>query len=751
VVKTAEFSSVVLCLFLTAFCHGARAAERSDFRVNDDGSSTSQTTPRIAIAGDQGFAVVWVDRRLGNTDIYLQRFDSSGYAVGSNTIVNDDGGSFYQSEPSIAADLFGKYASVWKDYRNSTYPFEPDIYLQRFDSVLAPAGSNINVTSAATEPLKESPDVAIGQTAAGLVVWADYRNYDWDIYGQRFSSDGALQGAAFRINDDAAGNQQHSPRVAVSSMGWYVVTWYDNRSGNDDIFFQRIDSLGNPLGVNIKVNSDSQGKRQAFPDVAIDSVGRFAIAWLDWRNGSYPLNPDIFIRRYDSAMTPLASEIQINEEVTLATLRKPALAADRVGNMIVVWSDSTSSLWDISGQIVGPDGDLVGANFCLTSYTDNSQLDPDVVMDGEYRYACWTDNRNGNWDIYASIARYHQPTLAVSADYAYFVMQKDGRFPDVQEIILTHTGPMGVSYSVSCGTAWLESTPASGTTVDTVQLAISDSTLDVGSYFTTVVFIDPAAADSSVDVSVRLDVVSLPDDTLSIDPAMVETDQVGSTPIIGRINNEATSITLALQYATADITIDSVRAGPTLPGDISLTTTIDGDSGLVTVEWQADSVFTPAQHYLADLFFTAGSDAKTTTIDPVVNDTLCSTVLTGGVALTPTISPGEINISMPTGIDQEHGQTTIDRYDLAQNWPNPFNSTTLIVYELPQQSKVLVEVFNVLGQRVTVLESGVKPAGSHMLRWDGKSAEGSSVPSGVYFYRLRAGGTSLVRKAILVK
>lgn len=750
-VKSAKISAFVFCLLTCGFYSGTWADERADFRVNDDGGTASQTTPRIAIAGDQGFAIVWVDRRSGNNDIYLQRFDSSGYAIGSNTITNDDATGSYQSEPSIAADLFGKYAAVWRDYRNGTYPYQPDIYLQRFDSVLTGLGSNVNVTSACSEPFKESPDVAIGRSGAGLVVWSDYRNGDWDIYGQRFSSDGALQGTALRINDDLSGYQQHSPSVSVSSMGWYVVTWYDNRSGNDDIFIQRLDSLGSPLGINIKVNSDSQGKRQAFPDVAIDSAGQFAVAWIDWRNGSYPLNPDIFMRRFDSIMTPLASEIQVNAEASLSTLRKPALAADRVGNMIVAWSDSTSSLWNVMGQIVNSDGEPVGSNFCLSTDNDNNQLDPDVVIDGEYCYAVWTDNRNGNWDIYASIARYHQPTLTVSTDYVYFVMQQNGRFPSGQDVIVSHSGTAGVAYSVSCQTSWLEVTPASGSSVDTVSISISDSTLQAGSHFATIVFVDAAAGDSSADLSVRLDVLSLPEDTISIDPAMVETNETGSTPITASIDNEAGEITLALQYVIGDLTVDSVRAGPTLPAGIDLVASIDADGGLVAIEWQADSVFTPGEYYLADLFFTAGAAAKTASIEAVVNDTLSSTVYVGTMELTPIVNAGEINISEATGVGDELTPEVPDRFRLAQNWPNPFNLSTIICYDLPDQANVTLEVFNVLGQRVTTLQSGVKPAGTHRVRWDGRAADGHTVPSGVYFYRLRSEEISLVRKALLVK
>ena len=112
----------------------SEAGERSDFIVNDDGGLMTQNNPRIAVANDQGFVIVWADRRNATSDIYLQRHDSAGMPVGSNVRINDDTNNSYQFEPAVAVDLSGLYSVAWRDYRNSTYPFEPDIYFQSFDS-----------------------------------------------------------------------------------------------------------------------------------------------------------------------------------------------------------------------------------------------------------------------------------------------------------------------------------------------------------------------------------------------------------------------------------------------------------------------------------------------------------------------------------------------------------------------------------------------------------------------------------------
>lgn len=90
-------------------------------------------------------------------------------------------------------------------------------------------------------------------------------------------------------------------------------------------------------------------------------------------------------------------------------------------------------------------------------------------------------------------------------------------------------------------------------------------------------------------------------------------------------------------------------------------------------------------------------------------------------------------------------------YALAQNYPNPFNPTTDISFSLPNASFVSLEVFNVLGQKVNTLMNADMPAGAHTITWDGTSSSGSTVSSGVYFYRLTAGNFTDTRKMMMLK
>lgn len=83
---------------------------------------------------------------------------------------------------------------------------------------------------------------------------------------------------------------------------------------------------------------------------------------------------------------------------------------------------------------------------------------------------------------------------------------------------------------------------------------------------------------------------------------------------------------------------------------------------------------------------------------------------------------------------------------LHQNYPNPFNPTTTITYELPQAASVTLEVYSLLGRRIVTLVDGIQPAGRHDQHFDA-----ATIPSGVYFYRLAAGGQVREKQMVVVK
>ncbi len=100
----------------------------------------------------------------------------------------------------------------------------------------------------------------------------------------------------------------------------------------------------------------------------------------------------------------------------------------------------------------------------------------------------------------------------------------------------------------------------------------------------------------------------------------------------------------------------------------------------------------------------------------------------------------------PNGTAVKKSEDVLRTFELKQNYPNPFNPSTTIEYALPAQSKVRLNVYDILGNEVAQLVNEVKSAGVHSVVFDG-----SALASGLYFYTLDNGSAPLIGKMMLVK
>ncbi|MCF6270385.1 MAG: ammonia-forming cytochrome c nitrite reductase subunit c552 [Melioribacteraceae bacterium] len=97
-----------------------------------------------------------------------------------------------------------------------------------------------------------------------------------------------------------------------------------------------------------------------------------------------------------------------------------------------------------------------------------------------------------------------------------------------------------------------------------------------------------------------------------------------------------------------------------------------------------------------------------------------------------------------TGIDDS--PAIIKEFALFQNYPNPFNPSTIIKYQIFKSSKVTIEVFDILGKKITTPVDKYQTTGSYQIKF-----EASNMPAGVYFYRMKAGAFESAKKLILLK
>ena len=113
--------------------------------------------------------------------------------------------------------------------------------------------------------------------------------------------------------------------------------------------------------------------------------------------------------------------------------------------------------------------------------------------------------------------------------------------------------------------------------------------------------------------------------------------------------------------------------------------------------------------------------------------------------------PIEVLRNAETAVLEEFTEGTPDDFALDQNFPNPFNSGTVIRFQLPQSEEVELAIYNLAGQQVVTLIQGTRPAGIYSINWDGKDEQGARLATGIYLYQLRNGERVETRKLTLLR
>jgi len=158
---------------------------------------------------------------------------------------------------------------------------------------------------------------------------------------------------------------------------------------------------------------------------------------------------------------------------------------------------------------------------------------------------------------------------------------------------------------------------------------------------------------------------------------------------------------------------------------------VSGRGGDVTLSWSKDAV---------------------STLGPDVRIILCDMVQHKLVDMKKVNSYTYVQTEPTRKFTVNGGKNLIPTsYRLEQNFPNPFNPTTVINYELPRVSPVLLEIYNIVGERVATLVSEKEDAGYHSVSWNGRDEKNTPVSSGIYIYRLNAGNFTSIKKMLLLK
>jgi len=108
--------------------------------------------------------------------------------------------------------------------------------------------------------------------------------------------------------------------------------------------------------------------------------------------------------------------------------------------------------------------------------------------------------------------------------------------------------------------------------------------------------------------------------------------------------------------------------------------------------------------------------------------------------------------NLPTSAPDPAAPESVARmFQLLRNYPNPFNPSTTIEYQIPDPAEVSVRVYDLHGALVAELLHETQTAGVHSVTWDGTDSNRTPVASGVYLYAVECGGSALSKRLILVK
>jgi len=340
--------------------------------------------------------VVWMsDSQDGDgAGVFGQRIHHTGLPAGPEFLVNTYT-TFHQRWPDVSMAETGEFVVVWTDGSQDGYG--DGVFGQRFDSAGLAAGDEFQVNTYTTRG-QRLPSVASDSIGNFVVVWQDYQQDQgwWGVFGQRFDDSGVPQGNEFQVNSYSTGNQTHGD-IAMRPDGDFVVVWKsgDDQDGDSNgIFGQRFNSAALRVGDEFQINTYSTN-HQSLPSSAMDREGNFVVVWNSY--DQIGIGRDVFGQRFDAAGTPVGDEFLVNTHTT-SNQDNPHVAMDSAGNFVVVWESEyqDEDSWGVFGQHFDADGVPVGDEFRGDTTKTGLQAGPNVAAERGGFLVAWDGRGQGD-------------------------------------------------------------------------------------------------------------------------------------------------------------------------------------------------------------------------------------------------------------------------------------------------------------------------------------------------------------------
>lgn len=325
-------------------------------------------------------------------DIYLRRYSVLGVPLGDPVIVNTYTAED-QRQPRIAVAGDGSFLVVWRSVEPGPNPADPVghwVRSRRFDAAGNPTGSEewVNTLNAAIAGGDLQVDVAALAGGGFVVVWRSANggtDPNTKILARLLSASGVPTGSPFQVNVEEA-NAQHHSSVAPLPDGGFVVVWTV-----PGVAIRRFAANGAPLTGQIDVNLSASGFDA---DVATASDGRVAVVWEE--GGSTILG-----RLFDSTLTPLGGEFAVSDPLDTDPDEPEVTSLGRLG-FLVVWESFTGLGPDlddqsVQGRLVTGVGQFGGGQEQLNAFGDGAQHNPAVGAGKHVAAVAW-HSAGGNPD-----------------------------------------------------------------------------------------------------------------------------------------------------------------------------------------------------------------------------------------------------------------------------------------------------------------------------------------------------------------
>ncbi|MCA2719621.1 Calx-beta domain-containing protein [Microcystis sp. M169S2] len=253
-------------------------------------------------------------------------------------------------------------------------------------------GFNDNYHQSSTTALKDGGFV---------IVWSSQGQdgSDWGIYGQRYDINSNKIGSEFQINTYTQ-NAQYNPSITALNSGGFVVVWaskLQDGSGNP-IYGQRYDTNGNKVGSEFQISTYTQDTQwwEPYPSVTTLNDGGFFVTWA---SESGDVDGNIYGQRYGANGNKVGTNFPINTYTSGIQIQAAAITLNN-GDLIVAWQSypQNNGHWGLYGQRYDNNGNKLGNQFQIHSspYYDCSGPKIAVLTDGGFVVTYESGNWNGN-------------------------------------------------------------------------------------------------------------------------------------------------------------------------------------------------------------------------------------------------------------------------------------------------------------------------------------------------------------------